>query len=115
MIAVYVAGKLSSKNCLKFLRNINTLQEWTARVRELGFAPFPVADDFHDIMRTTDVTMEDVKESSMVWLRRADCVFVTPDWESSPGTHAEIAEAEKCGIPVFYSIEAMCEWQHDGR
>jgi hypothetical protein len=110
MIAVYVAGKMSSTNPLEFLRNLNALQDWTAHVRELGYAPFPVADDFADIMRTKDVTVEQVKEASIVWLRRADCMLVTPGWEQSPGTHAEIAEARRCGIPVFFDIEEMGRW-----
>ena len=107
MIAVYVAGKMSDSNPLQFLWNLNTLQEHTARVRELGYAPFPVADDYADIMRCRDLAMESIKEASMVWLRRSDCIYVTPDWEQSGGTRAEIAEAEKLGIPVFYDLEAL--------
>ena len=111
MWAVYVAGKMSDPDPLKFLRNLDELQTWTARVRELGYAPFPVADDFADIMRTRDVSVAAVKEASMVWLRRSDVVFVTPGWENSTGTKAEIEEAERCGIPVVFSIEALGEWK----
>ena len=110
MKCVYIAGKLSSPDPLRFLRNINRLQEWTARAREFGLAPFPVADDFADIMRTDGVTMEMVKEASMAWLRRSDCVFVTPDWESSQGTRDEIEEAVGLGIPVFYGLEDVLKW-----
>ena len=110
MKAVYVAGKMSDSNPLQFLRNLNALQDWTAHIRELGYAPFPVADDYADIMRTQGVTVEMVKEASIVWLRRADCVFVTPEWETSSGTLAEIDEALRLGIPVFYDMEAMGLW-----
>jgi len=110
MMRVYVAGKMGSTDPLEFLRNLNTLQEWTARVRELGFAPFPVADDYADIMRTTGVSMQMVKEASLAWLRVADCMFVTPDWEHSMGTRQEIGEAVRCNIPIFYELEEMCAW-----
>ena len=107
MIAVYMAGKMSDPNPCRFLRNLNALQDWTARLRELGYAPFPVGGDYTDIMRTTDVSIGQVKEASIVWLRRADCVFVTPGWETSDGTKAEIEEAQRCRIPVFFDLETM--------
>jgi len=118
MLAVYVAGKMSDANSLEFLRNLDRMQAWTAMLRELGFAPFPVADDFADIMRTRDTTVEMVKEASMVWLRKADTVFVTPNWETSAGVKAEIAEAQRLDIPVFYAdengLEAMLAWAECG-
>jgi len=113
MLAVYPAGKMSSHDPLQFLRNLNALQHWTARLRELGYAPFPVADDYADIMRTTkDVTVEQIKEASLVWMRRADCVFVTPKWGASQGVKDEIAEADKLSIPVFFDLDALNEWRH---
>ena len=112
MTAVYVAGKMSDPDPLQFLRNIAALQAWTARLRELGYAPFPVADDFADIMLTDDrVTVNDVKAASLVWLARADCVFVTPHYEQSSGVAAEIAEAKRLNIPVYYTLDAMAEGQ----
>jgi len=30
-----------------------------------------------------------------------------PGWEASEGTKAEIAHAEACGIPVYYSREEL--------
>ena len=113
MIAVYPAGKLSDADPIRFLRNINALQEWTAHLRELGYAPFPVGDDCADIMRTHDVSMSAIKEASLTWLRRADCVFVTPEWETSQGVRDEIAEAERLKIPVFYDVEAMGRWARE--
>ena len=109
-VLVYVAGKMSSENPLQFLRNLNSLQIWTARIRDLGFAPFPVADDYADIMRTTNVTIPQIKAASIAWLKRSDCMFVTPDWEGSPGVAAEIAVADASQIPVFYELDEMAAW-----
>lgn len=55
---------------------------------------------------------------SMEWLKVSDAVFVVPnamdlkDWQDSKGTLAEIAEAEKLGIPVFYSFNELMEWKN---
>jgi hypothetical protein len=118
MLKVYVAGRMSSPNCVEFLRNINKLQEWTAEVRDLGMAPFPVADDLADIMRTSLVTMEGIKQASLAWLRVADCLFLTPGWQRSPGSVAERDEALRCGIPVFEDVadlQAYAKGVRDGQ
>ena len=46
-------------------------------------------------------------EGDLEMLRRCDAVLVVPGWEKSSGTRAEIAEANACGIPVFYALEAL--------
>ena len=107
MLRVYVAGKMSDTNPVEFLRNLDRLQAWTAKVRDIGCAPFPVADDYADIMRTRHIGMEHIKDASMEWLRCADVVFVTPHWESSAGTMAEILEAKRLGIPVVYDLMVL--------
>jgi len=104
MLCAYVAGKMTDSNPVEFLRNLNALQEWTAKVRDFGMAPFPVADDFADIMRTKETTIPQIKEASMEWLRRADVVFATPGYESSPGTVEEIRVARELGIPVVFDL-----------
>jgi hypothetical protein len=43
-------------------------------------------------------------------LARCDAFIVTPNWEQSSGTRAEIEEAFFACIPVFYDIEALSEW-----
>jgi hypothetical protein len=42
-------------------------------------------------------------------MRRCDVVLVLDGYESSAGTLAEIAEAERCGIPVVYSPNELVD------
>ena len=45
-------------------------------------------------------------------MRRCDAVVVCPGWEQSQGTRAEIDEAVRLGIPVFFwpDVKAFSEW-----
>lgn len=49
-------------------------------------------------------------EGDLVMLRRCDAVLLTSDWQRSVGTHGEIAEAKRHGIPVFETLEGLFEW-----
>jgi hypothetical protein len=40
-------------------------------------------------------------------MRRCDAVFVVEGWRASSGASAEVAEAERCGIPVFEDVRAL--------
>ena len=49
-------------------------------------------------------------------LRRCDAVLVVrPKSSGSKGTIGEIDEAEKIGIPVFFSIETLRNWMEQGK
>jgi len=54
--------------------------------------------------------VEDYQRYSMEWLRVSEAVLVRELRESSKGTKAEIEEAERLGIPVFYSVEDFEGW-----
>jgi len=111
MIAVHVTGKVSDSDELQCLRNLNRLQEWRAKILDLGMSPLPIAGDYSDIMRTETVSRHDVREAHMVWLRRADCVFVTPEWENSQGANDDIEMASRCGLNIFYDLEELLEYK----
>ena len=113
MKAIYPAGPISSGDLIQFLRNINAGNVWTARLAELGFAPFPVFSDCLYLMNTRPgFTVQDIKDISLEWLRRSDAVAVIPGcaYLTSPGTMQEIAEAKQLGIPVFYTAEELGRW-----
>jgi len=110
MICLYPAGPIQGKDLLESLRNINRGIDWTAKLREMGFSPFPVFEDFQDIMRTRDVPIESIYEMSLAWLRKADCMFLLPGWEGSKGAREERRVAEECGIPVFEDLIELRAW-----
>lgn len=110
MKRVYVAGAYSSDNVIGVLDNIREGMRWSTKVFLMGHAPFAPWLDFHFQLMLREgekLKVEDYYEYSIAWLRASDVVFVTPGWETSRGTRAEILEAERLGIPVVYEIEKI--------
>lgn len=113
MKRVYVAGAYSANNVISVLDNIREGTRWATRILLAGHAPFaPWLDfQFHLMLRDGEtLSVDDYYAYSMSWLKVADIVFVTPGWEGSKGTLAEIKEAENLGIPVIYSMQDICNF-----
>lgn len=101
---VYVAGPYSADNVLGVLSNIRKGNTVAYELLQMGFAPFsPWLDHLFVFMDSTnDLTVNDFYEYSLEWMRVSDVIFVQGEWANSKGTKAEIEEAERLGIPVFY-------------
>ena len=116
MIKVYVAGAYSADNVLGVLQNIGKGEQFAGMLLMEGFTPFCPWLDRQFVLqfpRSTSLTVEKLKESSMAWLEVSDCLIVVPDnWEHSPGTKAEIERAKELDIPVFYEYEKLVEWRN---
>jgi hypothetical protein len=83
---------------------------WATRVFLAGHAPFAPWLDFHFQLMLRDgeaLTVDDYYQYSLAWLRAAEVVFATPGWEHSKGTHAEIEEATRLGIPVVFALDEI--------
>ena len=107
---VYVAGAYSHSNVIGVLNNMREGMRWATKVFLAGHAPFAPWLDFHFqlMLREGEVLeVSDYYEYSLSWLRVSEVVFVIPGWEQSVGTAAEIAEAERLGIPVVYDMEGI--------
>lgn len=115
MKVVYVAGAYSSDNVMGVLSNIRKGINWSFECFKEGLAPFSPWLDYHYVLEDRDnvLTIQDFYEYSMEFLRRSDVVFITPDWEKSTGTIAEISEAERLDIPVVYSFDDLMKWQKE--
>ena len=112
MIKIYPAGPIQGKDILETIRNINQGLNYTALLREQGFAPFPVFSDFMDIMRTKDVEItgeNGIYEQSLAWMKHADALLMLPGWLHSRGAQAEKEKAKEWGIPVYLTIEELLE------
>lgn len=112
MKRVYVAGPYSANNVLDVLRNIGRGERACSDLFYSGLAPFC---PWHDKSYVTDnpdgeFTVPQFYEYSLAWLRVSEAVYVLPGYKSSKGTLAEIAEAERLGIPVFYSRADLYRW-----
>jgi hypothetical protein len=110
-LRLYVAGPIQGADLLHSLSNIDHGQLFTARLFQLGFAPFPVFCDASFIQRVRPVpAIKDVYEYSLAWLRGADAMIVMDGWEKSNGCKAELAEATRLAVPVFFDIADLCAW-----
>ena len=109
MKKVYVAGPYSGDNVADVLSNIGRGEHMAALLFEMGYAPFcPWHDkDFRIKRPDAEFKLNQYYEFSMSWLRVSDCLLVLPNYENSKGTLAEIEEANKIGIPVYYSINEL--------
>lgn len=113
MIAVYVAGPYNANGACNVLANIRNGIAACRTLITWGLAPIcPWLDCLYCIV--DDVSEAQLKAVSMELMRRADCVYVNPegeDWCASAGVAAEIAEADRLGIPVFYNWPSLMEWR----
>jgi hypothetical protein len=69
-----------------------------------GYAPFvPLLSHFQHMIHPRPE--EDWKRLDMEWLR--GCSAVLRLYGHSPGADAEVIEAERLGIPVYYSLDEL--------
>lgn len=110
---VYIAGLLTprgrwSKNlAIDHLINQRKMIRQALEALFAGFDPFVPAFDhqFWMVMSDNEVITEAmIKRYSKSWLEVCDAVVLTPGWQQSSGTLAEIKHAEALGIPVFKSL-----------
>ena len=112
MKKIYVAGKMSDKDPVTFLMNLNRGIEASKDLVLRGYAVFSPFIDFQYFLALRNgecITGKMIKDVSIAWLEVSDAVLVLPDYENSKGTLAEIARAEELGIPIYYSLEELIE------
>lgn len=102
---VYVAGAITDPDPTVMLKNFGKGMSISAGLVSAGYYPFSPFID-HSFFYTEggkDITVRNIKDYSMRWLEKCDCVLVIDGWENSKGTIAEINHAKEIGIPVFYN------------
>jgi nucleoside 2-deoxyribosyltransferase len=109
---IYIAGKYRGPNAWAIEQNIRAAEEVAAKVWEMGHVALcPHANSRHmDGVASDDVFLAGTLEL----MRRCDAVVLVPNWRDSEGARAEVAEAERLGLPVFgkqqttMAVEEMC-------
>ena len=107
MNKIYIAGKLSHDDAVGYIQNCNRMIVTAKLVRDNGYAVYVPCNDFLEGIVNGDFTYEDYFENSQPWLLSSDGVFLTPGWETSPGTKREMQLAIEHDIPVFDDIDNM--------
>ncbi|OIQ67094.1 hypothetical protein GALL_513310 [mine drainage metagenome] len=103
---VYVAGPYSAPDEEGLLAHIKAAISFGLEVQALGFLPLvphvailPVDD--------TEAGYEQATAECFELLSRCDALILMPTWQESPGARREREFAEKFGLPVFTSLEAL--------
>jgi hypothetical protein len=111
-LTVYVAGAYSANNVMDVLHNMRKGIQWSTTVLKAGMAPFSPWLDYHYVLMddTKTLSVNDFYEYSMEWLTRSDVMFVTPEFENSKGTLAEIQKAKELDIPIFYTFDELLKY-----
>jgi len=111
---VYVAGPYAAKDEISTLTHIRDGINVSARLLELGFAPYCPWLDYHFVLACgTCPPVSAFYELSNAWLDASEAMLVTGDWSNSNGTKAEILRAQMKGIPVFHDIPSLLHWKAD--
>src|SRR5262245_44293226 len=113
MKVVYTAGPYRDARGPRFIElNIRAAEEVAIQLWQWGYAVIcPHANTRHFDGAAPDTVW---LEGDLEIIRRVDTMVVLPRWQTSSGTKAEIALAEKLGIPIFYwdSITDRLAAQH---
>jgi hypothetical protein len=118
---VYVAGLLtprgywSTNQAIDYLINVREMSRWGLEAFQAGFDPFVPAFDFMFwfVAEGQPITEAMIKRYSKNWLAVCDAVMLTPGWQKSSGTLAEIKYAKTLGIPVFDSLEELIKFTEE--
>lgn len=112
MKRIYIAGKYNDSDIVSCLANIRRGIEMGALLTNRGYAVFCPFLDYQFALTShgASLTKDQFQANSMAWVDVSDALLVLPGWETSGGTKREIARAESLGIPVFYCLGELDEW-----
>ena len=106
MKVIYVAGPFRGKTAWDVECNIRRAEELALAVSRVGAMPMCP----HTNTRFFNGEGQFWLDGTMELLRRCDAVVLTHDWERSSGARAEVAEAERIGLPVFLGAAELNDW-----
>ena len=99
MKVIYIAGKYRGASPWEVEQNIRAAEDFAAKVWAMGHAALcPHANSRHMEGVSSE---EHFLAGTLELMRRCDAVLLVPNWHRSEGARAEVAEAERLGMPVF--------------
>jgi hypothetical protein len=96
---IYISGPLTSSGNVR--ENLERAMGVARELIELGFAPFCPHLSYH-IDPGEELAHEVWMEVELPWVAVADAVLRLPG--ESVGAEIEVANAERAGVPVFFTI-----------
>lgn len=107
-LRVYIAGPYKADTFEDQMRNIAMARQTMIEVYRRGHTPLCV----HTMCAWLDLDAADIPRETFLatdldWLRLCHAILLLPGWEHSPGSVAELAEAERLGLEVFHGLEDL--------
>lgn len=104
---VYVAGPFRGPDAWDIEQNIRQAESLALRVWRKGF---PCICPHSNTRFYQGACPDSVwLDGDLHILSRCDALLLTSDWERSEGAREEKRYAESKGIPIFTSLEGLCE------
>ena len=103
---VYIAGALRA-DIPTYIANCSRMIKIAEEVRQQGYAVFVPCLDLLSGIVIGNLKFDDYFNNSFEILKRCDCVFLVPGWQSSEGTKREIELAKRYEISVFEDIKLL--------
>mgnify|MGYP001059931479 CR=1 FL=1 len=111
MKLAYTAGPYRGAGEWEVWQNIQRASEVAHELWAMGYAV--ICPHRNTMMFGSATIPDDVwLVGDLELLRRSDVVVMLPGWERSEGARGELAEAERCGLAVYYwpeDREALAE------
>ena len=108
---VYIAGPFRAKTPWLIEQNVRRAEEASLEVWKMGavaVTPHLLTRHFQDAL-PDDVWIDGL----MSLMSTCDGMLVLPGWKNSSGTKAEIAEAQRLGKRIFYTLQELAQWLRD--
>lgn len=103
-LLIYVAGPYRGQSKEAVELNASVARAVGLLVARKGWAPaVPHYNTYLYDFITTDLDDEFWLNATMELMRRCDAVVLVPGWQRSQGTLAEIKEAQRLGLPIYYA------------
>lgn len=125
MKVIYIAGKYRGPNAWAIEQNIRAAEDVAARVAAMGHMPM-VTQSMTRFIDGANADEQFWVDGTLEIMRRCDAVVLVPNWRDSEGARAEVAEAERLGLPVFgkmyfsggalinVALDELAKWVADG-
>ena len=107
-LVIYIAGPYRNPSNWEIHKNIFRAEELAFNVWAAGMSALsPHLNTAHFQYALPDEAWLD---GDLAMLARCDAMIVTEGWKRSQGTQAEVAFAERWGIPVFFYLATLVDW-----